>query len=467
MFEENIEKTYDPKLAKAERFFEKARKATSFDYAIDMYLEGLRCNPEALEQGHIELHELALERQVKGGKKPSMAERIRLHGGKTPLEQMINAEYLFAKDPDNLQYTEAVLKGAVAGNYRKTAQWIADLLFHANSAADKPSLQTYLLLKDSYEAINQLDRAVVACQFALRLKPKNKEIADEYQRLSAELTVSTGKYDNGGDFTQSIKDREAQEELQSQESIVKTKTFTLSAIEHAKKSFEKDPNKPENILNLAQALSYLQEEKAENEAIELLENAYQKQNDFRFKQHAGQIKITRLRRKIREAKKALQINPSDEQVKATLAELTDQLNSFEAEFYKLCVEHYPTDLHLKYNYADCLFRNERYDVAIPLFQEAQKEPRHKMSALNKTGLCFFRKGWFKDAIDIFNYATNQYEIKDDAIAKELRYNLARSYEQLGDTEKALEIYRKIAQFDYMYEDVRQRIDDLRKSQDTS
>ena len=57
-----------------------------------------------------------------------------------------------------------------------------------------------------------------------------------------------------------------------------------------------------------------------------------------------------------------------------------------------------------------------------------------------------------------------HELKDDAAGKELRYNLARAYEEQGDKEKALEIYRKIAQFDFGYKDVSQRVDKLRESQ---
>ena len=50
-------------LAKAKSFFEGAGKSAevdNFDYAIDMYLEGLRCAPDALQEGHIPLCELAL-----------------------------------------------------------------------------------------------------------------------------------------------------------------------------------------------------------------------------------------------------------------------------------------------------------------------------------------------------------------------------------------------------------------------
>ena len=128
------------------------------------------------------------------------------------------------------------------------------------------------------------------------------------------------------------------------------------------------------------------------------------------------------------------------------------------------MENYPTDVGAKYEYALRLCRNEQYNEAIPLFQEAQKDPRRKIAAMNKIGYCFSMKGWLADAIDVYAQAIESHEIKDDAIGKELRYNLARAYEQQGDADKALEIYRKIAQTDFGYKDVSQRVDKLRESQ---
>ena len=118
--------------ARACAFFERARQAaarSNFDYAIEMYLDGLRCDPDALEQGHLRLYELALLRQSKDGKKPTMVEKMKRMRGKSPLEQMLNAEYLFAKDPDHIPYAEAMMKAAVAGEYRRTVGWIANLIF--------------------------------------------------------------------------------------------------------------------------------------------------------------------------------------------------------------------------------------------------------------------------------------------------------------------------------------------------
>ncbi len=460
----------DKTLVKARFFFERARKVAetrNFDYAIELYLEGLRCVPDEVEHGHLGFHELALQRQAKGGKKPSMVEKVKFLRGKNALERMLNAEYLFAKAPEHLAYAEAMLKAAVEGDYRQTAKWIADLIFQANNAASKPSLHRYILLKDSYASIGQYDRAAAACQHAARLKPEDGELADEFKKLSAEMAVARGKYDQAGDFRKSIKDREVQEKLQAQQSVVKTEDYRISAVNEARKAFALEPSLPQNIFNLAEALSDVRSDEADTEAIELLEKTYKAKNDFSFMEWAGRIKIKHFKRKVKEAKIIFEANPEDSQAQAKAAEFSEQLKKVELEHYCLCVANYPTDLQAKYEYAVRLVVNERYDDAIPLFQEAQKDLRHKILAMGKIGLCFFMKGWYADAIDIFTKAINAYETKEDNTAKELRYNLARSYEQQGDMEKALEIFRKIAQLDFAYRDVRQRVDNMRGQPDAN
>jgi len=458
--------TDDKMLAKAKAFFERAQKVAetdNFKYAIDLYLEGLRCAPEAVEEGHIPLCELGLRRQGKGGRKATLLERVKLLRGKTPLERLLNAEYIFVKNTDHLPYAEAMLKAALAGGYNKTADWIANFIFQANNAAEKPSLQTYLLLKDSYITLGQFDKALAACRWAIKIKPDDEKLADEYQNLSAELTVARGRYDQEGDFRQSIKDRESQEKHQAQQSVVKTEDYCITAVEDARKALAAEPDLPKNIFNLADALADLRNDEAENEAIKLLENTYKAKSDFSYKQRGGQIRIKQLKRKVSEAEAAVEINADDTQARSRLSELSAMLDSTELEHYHLCVQNYPTDLRARYEYALRLLRNEQYDEAIPLFQDAQRDPRQKISAMDKIGLCFFMKGWFPDAIDIFTQAINSYELKEDDIAKELRYNLARAYQKQGDSEKALQIYHKIAQLDFAYKDVRQRIDELRKT----
>ncbi|HEX41347.1 MAG TPA: tetratricopeptide repeat protein [Phycisphaerales bacterium] len=453
-------------IEKAATFFEKARKTAetgNFDYAIEMYLEGLKLAPDALEQGHLPLCELALKRQSKGGKKPSMMERVKRLGGKTPLEQMLNAEYLFAKDPAHLPYAESMLEAAVAAGLNKTAGWLANLVFQTNNAAAKPSLKTYKLLKDVYRRLGQFDKALAACQRARQIKPNDPDLAEDFKFLSAELTMARGHYDKEGDFRNSIKDRDQQEQLQSQQGVVKSQDYRALAVETARKKLIEDPSLPKNILNLADALSEVGAEKAANEAVALLEDSYHDTDNFTFKQRAGELKIKQIRRGIRQAKSALAKHPDNGAARNRLKELTALLNTVELEHYRLCSENYPTDLRLKYEHALRLVRLGQYDQAIPLLQEAQREPGHKISAMNQIGLCFFLKGWHTDAVDVFAQAVDAHEIPDDAMAKELRYNLARAYEEKGELDKALESYRKVAHLDFAYKDISKRIEDIRNS----
>ena len=455
-------------LEKAVAFFERAEEVAStdnFDYAIDMYMEGLRRAPDALEDGHAALRKIALIRQGKGGKKPSMVDKMKRHGGKMPLDEMLNAEYLLAKDPDNLAYAEAMLKAAVAGGYHRTAEWLAHLVFEANRAASKPSLAVYVLLKDTYTALDMFSRAVAACQLALDLKPGDAVLADELKSLAAQMTMQKGKYgQTGSNFRDSIKDKENQKKVYAGEKVVKSVNVRESAVEDAKKRYEQNPALSANVLKYAEALYTLGSEKGYDDALMLLEKAYERSKDFTYKRRAGEVRIKKLKGDVRKARDQVRSDPSDGKLKNQLAVVVGLLNKAELEHYRLCAEQYPTDLGIKYDYALCLIKHKQYDEAIPLLQDAQRDPRRKLQAMDETGLCFFLKGWYADAIDIFQTAFDSCEVKDDQLAKDIRYNLARSYEENGQIEESLKVYRKLAQLDFAYKDVSQRVNRLRNNE---
>ncbi|MHC4906600.1 MAG: tetratricopeptide repeat protein, partial [Planctomycetota bacterium] len=158
-----------------------------------------------------------------------------------------------------------------------------------------------------------------------------------------------------------------------------------------------------------------------------------------------------------------QKQPQDEPLQKQLLQVQRQLDEVELDHFRKCVENYPTELNFKYEYGRCLIKNQQFDIAIPMFQESQKDPRLKMASMNKMGLCFLLKGWNDDAMDIFQQALQNCVNKDSATAKDIRYNLARAYEDSGKSDQALELYRKLAQTDFSYKDVGQRIDFLRKN----
>jgi hypothetical protein len=456
---------YEIGLEKASAFFGRAEEVAStnnFDYGIDLYLEGLNLSPDALEDGHIPLRKLALVRQGKGGKKPSMMEKMKYMKGKGAREEMLNAEFLLAKDPDNLQYAEGMLKAAVAGGFLRTAEWLALLLFDANRAADKPSFATYLLLKDCFVKMKMFTRAVTACECALQLKPKDGALRDELRDLGASMTMEKGKYGETNDFRDSIRNKDKQEKLHRQEYAVKSDDDKKQAVLDAQKKIQKGEVTVPNILALADALFNLESLEGDQEGVRILQNAHNQTKDFTFIKRLGEFRLKKLKLQMRQLKKQITQESDNQKLKTQFKQVQTQLDEVEMEHYKRCQENYPTDLRMKYEYGRCLIKAKEFDAAIPFLQESQKDPRLKILSMDKMGLCFLLKGWLEDATDIFNQALKNCVNQESAVAKDIRYNLARSYELRKMEDEALSVYRKLAQSDFSYKDVGQRIDKLRK-----
>ena len=80
---------------KAQKFFDYGKGAAdtgNFEYAIQMYLEGLAIDPENTE-AHQFLRDISLKRKASGGKDLGMFEKMKLKkGGKDDQETMTAAE---------------------------------------------------------------------------------------------------------------------------------------------------------------------------------------------------------------------------------------------------------------------------------------------------------------------------------------------------------------------------------------
>jgi len=106
-----------PTKGKGKAFFDRADQVAetgNWDFAIEMYVEGIKREPDNLDRGHKPLREVSMKRVAQGGKKPGIMEALKHRPGKDPIVNMTNAEYLLAKEPGNVQHMVAVLKAAQA-----------------------------------------------------------------------------------------------------------------------------------------------------------------------------------------------------------------------------------------------------------------------------------------------------------------------------------------------------------------
>jgi hypothetical protein len=218
-----------------------------------------------------------------------------------------------------LPYAETMLSAAVAGGYARTAEWIAKLVFEANLASNKPSIGTYILLKDSYAELKLFAEAVNACKQALTLKPDEAALIDELRDLSAQLTMQKGKYGQEGSFTQSINDKDKQRKLYEQNRGLKTVDFRAKALDDAKKAVIDDPNSQTKVLELAQTMFDTNTRRGCEQAVRVLRDAFARCGNFTFKKREGEYIIKRLSLEAREAKTACKEDPENAELKKAYA----------------------------------------------------------------------------------------------------------------------------------------------------
>ena len=100
---------------KAEAFFHKAAAvggAAQYEFAIEMYLQGLGIDPENTE-AHQALRDISLRRKASGGKDLGMFEKMKMKSSRPKEDKlaMLNAEKLLAYDPGNTSNMLAIQAG--------------------------------------------------------------------------------------------------------------------------------------------------------------------------------------------------------------------------------------------------------------------------------------------------------------------------------------------------------------------
>jgi tetratricopeptide (TPR) repeat protein len=439
---------------KAAPFFDRASQAAdmaNWDYAIELYLEGIARDPDNIEKGHQPLREVSLRRKVAGGKNAGMMEAFKHRGGKDPVEKLVNAEYLLAKDPGKPELMLGLLKAAQEAGKPEIVNWIGRILLEAQRTG-KTNKSILIQLADAFEQIEQYSHAVAACQLAISIAPDDATLLEKLKNLSANETIKRGRYDEEGDVTRSVKDMDAQKQLFEQDRIVQGDDYLKRQMIEARKEYVASPTVPGKVNAYVDALLKTEDEGDEDEAIDVLTKAHAETGSYQFKIRVGDVRIRQLTRRYRKlvasGDKAAAVEQARKQLAFELAEFTDR------------AANYPTDLAVKFELGKRQFLAGRYDDAIGTLQQAQRDPRRHVPALNYLGQAFARKGWHQEAAETYERAL-QAEIPEGR-KKEIYYNLADTFEKMDKLDRAEELFSDLAQMDFNFKDVRNRVDAIRK-----
>lgn len=436
-------------------FFQRAESVAdtmNWDFAIELYTQGLRREPDNLEKGHEKLRVVSLKRKAKGGKKAGLKDQWSHRIGKDPLENMANASFMFAKDPGSIPHAMQILKAAQALNLTSVIEWILGVIIELLGGVTKAERDVCVQAMYAADKIKRFDMAMKICEEALLSHKNDVALEEKMRHLTSEYTIQKGGYGKKGhDFIEGVKDLDKQKDLMNQDAAFKDDDYLRKQVEEAIQAYEAAPTEYGKINAVADALVDMNNISDEEQAIAILNKAVKDTGAYQFKMKIGTIRIKQFRKKLRILK--------EKGDKAEFASLQKQRMAFELEEFRERAANYPTDLTIKYEYACRLFNAGDMDQAITLFQQVQRNPRLAMDAMNLLGQAFMKKEWWDEAIDTYEKTLSD-ELPERK-AKDLRYHLSECYTQKGRYGEARKQLSMVAQIDLNYKDVRGRLEKVR------
>ncbi|MFG0329007.1 MAG: tetratricopeptide repeat protein [Phycisphaerales bacterium] len=457
---------------KARAWFDQARVAAdtrNYDYAITCYLSGIKFDPTNVDM-HQRLFEAASLYRSTGGKPASGREVREMSSGSGSFGKVAAAELAWVKDATDPNLALKFMQQASQHQLFEVAYWAGEKGLVALARSKKVTKSMLIGFLDIFEQIGAYQKAVELGDVALRMDQTDANLMARVRDLSAKAAMDKGKYDQNigeeGSFRGSIKDADAQKELVEDESLAVGQDAATRRLARAKEEYEAQPESPDTIQKYAELLRKQSDDASQKEAIRVLMAGFKSTSEYRFRASAGDIKLTIERRKLRGMRDAAEASGDPEdQAKVERAERA--INEFAIKEFSERVEKYPTDLRLKYELGQLLYRNGQYEDAIPHLQQAQEDARIRSSCQHLIGLCFLKTEWYDEAVQSLRAAVEGYELDDDR-ALEMRYDLmdaleryAREHDDLEAAEEANKLASAIALKQLNFRDIRARRDALR------
>jgi tetratricopeptide (TPR) repeat protein len=122
----------------------------------------------------------------------------------------------------------------------------------------------------------------------------------------------------------------------------------------------------------------------------------------------------------------------------------------------------PTDMGVHFELARRYYQAGQVDKAISEFQKAVQDPKRKLDSHIYLGMCFQRTKHYDLAEKNYRNAEELAFVNEKKL--QIWYNWGRCCEESANTARAIELYTKIAETDFNFRDVAQRLDRLKSAQ---
>jgi tetratricopeptide (TPR) repeat protein len=455
---------------KGDKFFDRAatlHETTNFEYAMTLWLGGLRQNPTSL-RGLEGFFKSAGAFMNSGAKGPSR-DTIKQFGGGGNIDRYLLSLLEWSAHPTEAMYAVQALKMASELGLPDAAVWIAQRALGAAERDKRPRKDYFLKIMEVLRRFEKFDLALRAGEAALRMDPTDGRLGAELRNMSAESTMTRGGFDQSGTeggFRSNIRDAQKQQHLEDSDRVNKSDETLARLIAAARNDYEANKLDKPLVNKYVDLLLERGTPDDEQVAITVLDEAHRATQEFRFKDRAETLRLRIRRRGLSKLKE--QAEAGDPAAREAYKNAVREYLEAEIKLGEQQVLAYPTDLTKRFDLGKKLYQIGRYEEAIGQFQEAKTDVKNRSNVYYYLGLSFQKINWNDEAIETLRQALAMHTTHEDAVGMELRYALmealgARGAEQgsLADAEEAYKIASSIAIQLINYKEIRARRDEIK------
>jgi tetratricopeptide (TPR) repeat protein len=456
------EKTSDNISRTARDLYNKAIAAlerNNIDYAIEMFCQCLALEPN-FTQGRKFLRAAQMKKAESSGgfkrmftsaKSATLLPKAKMSASKNPVEAMQLAEQILTEDPKNGQALQILAEAADNAGFPETTAQTLEHLAKLNARDTK----TLHWLAKTYFKTEQFDLGRDTYERILQINPGDFEAQKGINEATARNSMKGGGWEEAKSFRDTLKDEKESVALEQASRVVRAEDMTENLIREHLQKLNQDPDNPVIKRELGRLYAQKNDFDTALQYLEALFNA-EAGADPSLEKEIGDIKVKRITAALTEKKKQLLNDPGNAALAAEIAELEKQQDAVLLNETIRLVERYPNDLMYRYDLAVLYMKTGNIQDAVEQFQKSVGQPQRRVASLNFLGQCFQQMELHDLAIDQYLRAIEECPGMD-GVKKELIYNLGTAYEALGETEKAITEYKKIAAVDFGYKDVRAKI----------
>lgn len=388
------------------------------------------------------------------GEKPKLM-KIASFAKKDPGQAIQVAEDVVNKNPTSVAALKLIGEIATENKMPQTAITAYEAVYGL-ARNDIPSM---ILLGRAYVEARDAEKAIGVAQRILQISPMNEEAQSLLKDASIAATMFKGDWEKDASFRDKLKDSDEAVKLEQKSRLTTDRASLEQLIAEKAALVEQDPENIGHYRDIASYYKSMGELEASLQWIQAARQTPLGTGDTSLEKEEFDLQSSIHENKIADASAKVEANPNDEATKAALEEAKKDDHKFRIEYAKLMVEKYPNDYGFRYELGTLLFDEGNYDEAIKQFQYSQRNPKVRSKSLLFLGRAYLNKRFYDLAAESLLTAQNELPIMNE-MKKEITYELASSYEQMGKMEEAITQYKVIYGADIGYRDVAKKIDDF-------